>query len=159
YRFARGVDYQLQVTAMERATALILEIVGGVPGPLTEVIAAESMPVSKEIRLRKNQISRLLGVTVADDKVSQILTALGMTVSQATEGWQVKVPSFRSDITMEADLIEEIARIYGYQQIPTTRLSTPIQTQVQPETELSAPRCAALLVDRGYHQAITYSFI
>ncbi|MEZ5460012.1 MAG: phenylalanine--tRNA ligase beta subunit-related protein [Steroidobacteraceae bacterium] len=117
-RFERGVDPAHQVRAMERATALLLEIAGGTAGPLVVTEQASALPAPREVGLRRSQISRFLGIELADARVRSLLDALGMQVADAADGWRVIAPSHRFDITIERDLIEELARLVGYDQIP-----------------------------------------
>ena len=159
HRFERGVDSQLQITALERATALLLDIVGGEPGPVTEGISEAHLPVMATIRLRRNQVPRILGVEIDDETIEDILTRLGMTITAVDEGWDVVVPSARFDVAIEADLIEEIGRIYGYANIPENLSSAPVSIQAVAETAFHPDRARQLLVDRGYQEVITYSFI
>ncbi len=159
YRFERGVDYELPSIAAEYATALLLELVGGQAGPLVVVETPRELPVALDIKLRRAQIPRLIGVNIDDSQVVTILSSLGMSLKETKEGWTVKPPSYRFDISQEIDLIEEIARIYGYEKIPVQRMSCELEMLKQPETELPSGQFSNLLVDRGYHEAITYSFI
>lgn len=159
YRFERGVDSQLQRRAAERATQLLLEMAGGEPGPLIEAVAAEHLPVQPTIWLRSERIQKLLGMQVPTDEVENILRRLGMTVTVDTDGWQVTPPSTRFDITLEADLIEEIARIHGYDRVPSNRPLTRLAMSPQPEGQIPLERFTATLVQRGFQEAITYSFV
>ncbi len=160
HRFERGVDPQLQARAMERATRLIMEIAGGRPGPVVEVVAPEQLPHKQPIQLRGRQIERILGRGFAPEEVAAILQRLGMKVKAIQpDGWQVIPPSFRFDINLEADLIEELARIAGYQHLPTRAPQLPMTLQAVPEEQLPLDRIRALLCDRGYQEAITYSFV
>jgi phenylalanyl-tRNA synthetase beta chain len=118
HRFERGVDPQLQVRAMERATALLLDIVGGDAGPVVEVVAEGFSSRLRTVSLRRQRLARILGVQVDDGMVADILSRLGMTVEADPEGWGVTPPSARFDIAREEDLIEEVGRIYGYDRIP-----------------------------------------
>lgn len=159
HRFERGVDPQLQITAMERATRLLLEITGGEPGSLIELAYPEQIEQRPTILLHKKQVRRLLGVAIADETVSDILTRLGMQVEGVENGWRVTAPSCRFDIGIEADLIEEIGRIYGYTEIPAHRSVTATIMHGEPEVSFSLERAKQLLVDRDYQEVITYSFI
>ncbi len=159
HRFERGVDYNLQVEAIERATALLLEIVGGEAGPLTRV-TNEHLPSERQVTLRKARIISGLSLVMADDDVVDILTRLGLLlISQNTDGWTFTVPSYRFDISIEADLLEELARVYGYNRLPTRSLATPITIGERPEAALALSAVRNQLVARGYQEAITYSFI
>jgi len=159
HRFERGVDYELQRVAMERATQLMLEVVGGKAGPITEALAESHLPTVAPIGLRRDRIGRLLGVQIEDRQVVDILQRLGMQVEDTDEGWQVTPPSARFDVRIEVDLIEELGRVYGYANIPASLSSAPVSVSVRPEGEFSLAAAKQLLVDRGYQEAITYSFI
>jgi phenylalanyl-tRNA synthetase beta chain len=159
HRFERGVDPALQVRAIERATALLLDIVGGEAGPVVDVVVDEQLPVAPVIVLRRTRIARVLGIEIADADVVDILTRLGMTVEPADDGWCVTPPSSRFDVAIEVDLIEEIGRIYGYARIPESLTSAPVSVVTRPEAAFSLPRARQTLVERGYQEAITYSFI
>ncbi len=159
HRFERGVDFELQHRAMQRATGLILEIMGGQAGPMTEVLHAEHLPQRNPVSLRRDRIERNLGLSVADEDVEDILRRLDMTLEASEQGWLVTPPSFRFDIEIEADLIEELARIVGYDQIPETLPTAPLTMGARPEARIAESRAEDLLVDRGYQQAITYSFV
>jgi phenylalanyl-tRNA synthetase beta chain len=159
HRFERGVDYNLQVEAIERATALLLDIVGGDTGPIIHV-TNEHLPKERQVTLRKARIISGLSLEMADNEVVDILTRLGLgLVSQNAEGWTFNVPSYRFDISIEADLLEELARVYGYNRLPTRALATPIQIDERPEAKLGLPAIRRQLVARGYQEAITFSFI
>lgn len=159
YRFERGVDWQLQRRAAERATRLLIEMAGGEPGPIIEAVSPEHLPKQPTIRLRSERIHKLLGMAVPAAEVEEILHRLGMVVTATAESWQVTPPSSRFDIMLEADLIEEIARIYGYQQVPSNRPLTRLAMSPQPENQVSLERFTATLIQRGFQEAITYSFV
>lgn len=159
HRFERGVDPYLQHRAIERATALILQIAGGQAGPITEVCEQAHIPVRNAITLRAERISRLLGVTLPNQEVSEILTRLGMQVETQDNTWLVTPPGFRFDISMEADLIEEIGRVYGYNNLPQTSLVMRSELAKASETVTVEARFKDLMVDRDYQEAITYSFV
>jgi phenylalanyl-tRNA synthetase beta chain len=159
HRFERGVDPQLPTLAMERATALLLDIVGGQAGPVIEVSESSQLPQAKAVPLRRERIVRVLGHPIEDARVEGILSDLGMDVVVDNEGWQVSPPSFRFDIAIEVDLIEELARIVGYSQLPSRRPQGVMQMQPRPEGRLRRQQLAQLLVDRGYQEAISYSFV
>jgi phenylalanyl-tRNA synthetase beta chain len=159
HRFERGVDYQLQRQAMERATRLLLDIVGGQPGPITEVAADDELPQAQAVTLRRDRITRLLGVAIDDATVADVLARLGMQAVATDDGWQVTAPSSRFDIAIEADVIEEIGRVYGYANIPASLSSAPVSVAVRPEAAFELDAAKHLLAQRGYQEAITYSFI
>lgn len=159
YRFERGVDAQLQRRAAERATRLLIEMAGGEPGPIIEAVSPEHLPVQPAIRLRPERIRKLLGMDVSAVEVEHILRRLGMVVAVEADGWRVIPPSSRFDITMEADLIEEIARIHGYERVPSNRPLTRLAMSPRPEARAPLERFTETLVQRGFQEAITYSFI
>ncbi len=159
HRFERGVDPVLPRTAIEYATRLILDLAGGTPAPVTEAVREADLPATATIGLRRARIARVLGIQIADADVERILRALGMDVTAAAEGWQVIAPSRRFDVAIEEDLIEELARIHGYEQIPTTlpggasRIAMPTETRLD---ELSVRR---QLVARDLQETINYAFV
>ena len=160
HRFERGVASDLQRRAAERATALLLDIVGGEAGPIIEQLEPACMPPCASIALRSSRITRLLGLSVADEVVSDITTRLGMTVNRSGPGeWQITAPAFRPDITMEADVIEEVARIQGYDAIPDESPSARLAMTSRPESDVSPDRIRDCLVRRGYQEAVTFSFV
>ncbi|HXH03174.1 MAG TPA: phenylalanine--tRNA ligase subunit beta, partial [Candidatus Competibacteraceae bacterium] len=159
HRFERGVDPELQVKAMERATRLLLDIAGGRPGPVIEAVAAEHLPVPPSIRLRPARIRLLLGRDYAAAQVEDILSRQGMTLQRDGDAWQVLPPARRFDIAIEADLIEEIARVDGYDNVPVSQPLTRLTMQPQPEAEVPLSRLRETLIQRGYQEAITYSFV
>jgi phenylalanyl-tRNA synthetase beta chain len=159
HRFERGVDFNLQRQAMERATALLIDIVGGRAGPVSEVVSEEHLPQIRPVTLRRDRVERLLGIAIDDATIIDILERLGMRVSAIDGGWNVIAPSARFDISIEADLVEEIGRIYGYANIPASLSSAPVSVAVRPESEFDLARAKQMLVDRGFQEAITYSFI
>ena len=159
HRFERGVDPELQVRAVERATALLVAISGGVPGPVAEAAAPAHLPVRTPIHLRRERIGRILGVSVDAAAVEDYLTRLGMSVSRAGDGWDVVPPASRFDVAIEVDLIEEVGRIYGFAAIPAARSLTRAGMHAPAEAAFDLERSKAVLVDRDYQEAITYSFV
>jgi len=159
HRFERGVDPELQLRAIERCTQLIVELVGGEPGPVFDVSEPGSLPVRDEIVLRADRVEKVLGLAIDEDLVESILRRLSMQVSSHSDGWRVRPPSFRFDITREIDLIEEVGRVYGYDRIPQRAPMLPATMQPATEHRLDADRYRDALVDRGYQEAITYSFV
>lgn len=159
YRFERGVDPQLQRRAAERATQLLIDMAGGQPGPIVEAVSPEHLPVEPAIRLRPTRIHKLLGMDIPTLQVEDILRRLGMAVAPETDHWLVVPPSSRFDIALEADLIEEIIRIYGYDRAPSNRPLTRLEMPSQPEEQVSLERLRETLVQRGFQEAITYSFV
>lgn len=159
HRFERGVDFTLQRRAMERATALLLEIAGGSAGPVIEVVDDAQLPARRPVALRAARIPRVLGLDMPAADVERILSGLGLGVTATDGGWLCEVPGWRFDITIEADLLEELARIYGYERLPTRRIRADLAMPVQDETRLSLRPLRSHLASRGYNEAITYSFV
>ncbi len=159
HRFERGVDPELAKQAMERASQLIITIAGGQPGPVIEQTSAADLPKPAQITLRADRIKRVLGISLPADDVAEKLSRLGLQVSAIENGWQVEVPSFRFDLAIEVDLIEELGRLYGYDQLPQTRPEVSVLPGQISEHQLQTERLQDLLVDRGYFEAITYSFV
>jgi phenylalanyl-tRNA synthetase beta chain len=160
HRFERGVDWQLAREAMERATGLLLEIVGGEAGPIIEVVSQDQLPSVAPITLRAERIEQMLGLKMDDAEIVRLLTALGLGIHADGEGqWQVSVPSHRFDISLEVDLIEELARLYGYNRLPVRYPQARLAPQAKAEAAVELPALRRLLVARGYQEAITYSFI
>jgi phenylalanyl-tRNA synthetase beta chain len=159
HRFERGVDPELQRRALNRAAELLLKIVGGAAGPVVEVVNADQLPVRPSILLRAARIERVVGQVIAATEVSDILDRLGMTVKVQGDDWLVTAPSFRFDINIEEDLIEEVARVYGYGNLPTTLPQSGAHIQPILERQIPLARLQEILVARGYQEAITYSFI
>jgi phenylalanyl-tRNA synthetase beta chain len=159
HRFERGVDPQLPGIAVEYATRLILDIAGGVAGPLLDVTLPEHLRSPEPILLRRARLARVLGLTVADDEVARIFTALGMTVESLAEGWRVTAPSRRFDIEREEDLIEEVARIHGYENIPTHTPAGALTLAAEPEARLNELAVREQLAARGYYEAVNLAFV
>ena len=157
HRFERGVDPQLQERAIERATQLLLEIVGGNAGPMQKQEPAEM--TTRIVTLRPSRLQRVLGFTIPDEDVVVLLQALGMTVFAEGDSWIVQVPSYRFDIRIEVDLIEEVARLYGYHRIPSEMAKVTLETPMIMEDQLSKEQLSDQLVALGYREAITYSFV
>ncbi|MCU8404621.1 phenylalanine--tRNA ligase subunit beta [Vibrio vulnificus] len=158
-RFERGVDYALQVNAMERATALLVEICGGEVAPVVAVESEAELPKPNKVALRRTKLDNLLGHHIADSDVVEILERLGMTVETTAEGWVAVAPTWRFDIAIEQDLVEEVGRIYGYDNIPNQNPAAALKMHDHQEANIPLKRVRDLLVDRGYHEAITYSFV
>lgn len=158
YRFERGVDPAGPARALERATQLILEIAGGQPGPVT-LNRSEGNSTAQPIRLRRARLAALLGISVPDAEVKGILTRLGFDVQTVPEGWNSTAPSHRFDIEIEEDLIEEVGRVYGYDRIPAVQYPNRQPMPPLPEASVSSANLRNVLVQRGYQEVITYSFV
>ncbi|MDO8270806.1 MAG: phenylalanine--tRNA ligase subunit beta [Gammaproteobacteria bacterium] len=158
HRYERGVDHRLQALAMERATGLLIEIVGGQPGPVVESLG--NLPDAPVIELRLEKVIRMLGLTIPSSQIQGILTMLGMEVlKHSDELIVVKVPSFRFDISLDVDLIEEIARVYGYNRLPRTRPLTRMSLGERTETKSGVSGFKDRLIALGYQEVVTYSFV
>lgn len=159
HRFERGVDFKLQRQAIERASQLLLDIVGGEAGPVQEVVSEADLPSRPDVSLRSERILKLLGFDIESAEVERILTGLGLGVTTTDSGWTCTVPSWRFDIAIEADLLEELARVYGYNRLPVSHINADLVMASMPEKELSARIVRRHLAARGYREAITYSFV
>jgi phenylalanyl-tRNA synthetase beta chain len=157
YRFERGVDPALQRDALERATELILAICGGAAGPVTEALGLKAKPV--RIRLRRARLDRVLGYEVAGGEVERLLKRLGLVVKRAAAGWQVGVPSFRYDLRIEDDLVEEVARLDGYEHIPLRPYAAELAPVPATELRRGVAWAQERMNARGWHEVVTYSFV
>ena len=158
HRFERGVDPELQANAIEQATQLIISIAGGQPGAIVEVESTQHLPSINPILLRRQRLNQVLGQEFDDGTVTKILNGLGMLCTADNLGWVVTPPSFRFDIEIESDLIEEVARIHGYDQLPKRQIVMPITLSDYSESSITVDRVKDILVDRDYQEAITFSF-
>jgi phenylalanyl-tRNA synthetase beta chain len=158
HRYERGVDFQLQSRAIERATELLQAIVGGQPGPVTEVLG--ELPVSRSVRLRKARIADLLGLALPHEHVLAILDRLGITCLGEDEfGWSFAVPSWRFDVSIEEDLIEELARVHGYDNLPVTAPQMDMHLKPVSEMKTGIRAMQHCLANLGYQEVVTYSFV
>ena len=159
HRFERGVDPELPRRALERATELLLAIAGGKAGPVLVAENLADLPKPAAVTLRRARLKRVLGVTVDDAEVARIFTALGMQVTPTTDGWQITAPSSRFDIEREEDLIEEVARIFGYDNIPTDTPTGALTLAIEPEARIGELALREQLAARGYYEAVNLSFV
>ena len=158
HRYERGVDFTIQGKAMERATALLIEIAGGSPGPVVETLG--KVPSSPEISLSFAKLSKFLGLSIPVGEVQEILTRLGAHVLSVDDmAITIKAPSYRFDFALDVDLIEEIARVYGYNKLPKTKSLSRNSLGTRTETRAELPRLKDRLVSLGYQEVITYSFV
>jgi phenylalanyl-tRNA synthetase beta chain len=159
YRFERGVDPKLQVKAIERATQLLIEMVGGEPGPLIDVgFEKDNMP--SVVSFNPEIASSLLGApNITHTDIEKILTRLGFSCKKEKTHWEVQIPTWRFDISEPVDLVEEVARLYGYDRIATTRPFFPVPAYAVKENQITLARIRRLFCDLGYHEVITYSFV
>ena len=159
HRFERGVDPELPRIAVEHATRLIVRIAGGAPGPVVEAVLPGHLPKPRAIPLRRARLMRVLGVRVDDAEVARILTALGLDVQANDEGWNVTAPARRFDLAIEEDLIEEVARIHGYDAIPATLPGSGARLQVPTEERVDDGDARRQLVARDYLEAVNFAFV
>ena len=160
YRFERGVDPVLQREAMERATALILEYAGGEAGPIVDIQDTHLLPEERTLTLHQSTLNRLAGMTFEPGQVTGLLKRPHFVVREIADGWQVTVPPRRFDLKREEDLVEEVLRLLGYQNIPVMFPCLEILPDtMKSEKRLSVPALGRLMTDRGYHEVITYSFV
>ena len=159
HRFERGVDPELPRRALERATELLLAIAGGNAGPVLVAENLADLPTPAAVTLRRTRLKRVLGATVADKEVARIFSALGMQVVTTAKGWRVTAPSSRFDIEREEDLIEEVARIFGYDNIATATPSGALTLAIEPEARIGELALREQLAARGYYEAVNLSFV
>ena len=159
HRFERGVDPELQAAAIQRATRLLLDIAGGRPGPIVDERAPSHLPAGSAIPLRAKRIERILGMVLPADEVAGGLRRLGMEVRETDGGWSVTPPVRRFDIAIEEDLVEEVVRLAGYDRVPPVEIGGIVRPGGDSETGVPVSRLRRVLVDRGYQEAITYSFV
>ncbi len=159
HRYERGVDPALQYKAIERATRLLIDICGGEAGPIIDVTNEATLPKRETIRLRRSKLDRLIGHTIADEEVSDILKRLGCEVTEGQDEWHAVAPAWRFDLAIEEDLVEEVARLYGYNNIPDAPVQAGLVMGSHREADLSLKRVKTLLNDKGYQEVITYSFV
>ena len=159
HRFERTVARDLQRVAMERATKLLVDIAGGKPGPIIDAVDEVHTPRAEPIALRRERVRRVLGAEVPARDVHDILTRLDMKIEETPEGWTVTPPPHRADIEIEVDLIEEVARIVGFANLPGILPVAGLSMAQQSERSVDIDRLRGRLVDRGYHEAVTYSFV
>jgi len=160
HRFERGVDPALPWPALQRASELLIAICGGEAGPIAVAQSEQCMPPVIHIELRESRITQMLGTALPRADIVRLLTALGLELSEVGEGvWQAKVPSHRFDLSLEIDLIEELARLWGYDKLPSRFPSARLALKPHPEGRVEVSQLRQVLAARGYQEAITYSFI
>lgn len=158
-RFERGVDPSLQTLALERATELLQSIVGGSVGPVTVMREPKYLPANVSILFDPAKVKRLTGLDIPTDDMAQMLQGLGLTVVKNEGVWRVGVPSHRFDIALDVDLVEEIVRLYGYDNIAASPIEASMQAgEINPNEQISS-RISAFLCGRGYNETISYSFV
>tara|TARA_A100001037_G_scaffold305979_1_gene348377 strand:+ start:158 stop:2539 length:2382 start_codon:yes stop_codon:yes gene_type:complete len=164
HRFERGVDYELQLDAMERATELLTEIVGGNAGPIVQEIMLDELPKSSIIQVREERINKLIGIKIDPVEVTTALERLGFKVLQQTEmatgvSWEVESPSFRFDASCEADIIEEVCRVYGYNRVPSKLPKGNLILRDVPLNTSRPEEIKQIIAGLGYKEVVTYSFV
>ena len=157
YRFERGVDFGNTKNALERATGLILQLCGGKAGAINEVVS--KLPVRNTVNLRYARLISVLGINIAQSDVTKILTQLDFEFTESGGIFAVKAPSYRFDIEREEDLIEEIARLHGYDKIPAVTPQAALNMLPAPEAALNLGWVRDVLINQGYQEIITYSFV
>ncbi len=159
YRFERGVDFALAGQAIERATRLILDICGGQPGPVVDALDAGKLPQRKPIRLRAARVRRVLGIALSADEVAGMFGRLNLQVVREGDDFVVTPPSYRFDLEIEEDLIEEIARLHGYDNIPVRAPKGPISMLPRPEAKRDTMFVRRLVAGREYQEVINFAFV
>ena len=160
-RFERGVDPNLPSLAIERATALLVQIVGGEPGPvqLTRVPSGGAPDAEEWVNLRRTRLAKVLGASVPDEDVGALLCAVSCHIETSSVGWRVRTPAHRFDIRIEEDLIEEVARLRGFDSIAESHAMAPQVAGPSTESRVPSDRLLTAMADRGYREVITYSFV
>jgi len=159
HRFERGVDPELPKRAIERATELLIAIAGGKAGPVVEAVRAADLPRRAGVTLRRARLARVLDLAIDDAEVERILGALGMRVERIADGWRATPPSWRFDIAIEEDLIEEIIRVHGYEHVPTRAPRGELRVPPMPEAHVAVDRFRSQLAARDYFEAICFAFL
>ncbi|WP_419419319.1 phenylalanine--tRNA ligase subunit beta [Legionella sp. D16C41] len=158
-RYERGVDPNLQLVAMERASALILEIVGGHAGPIIVNNKQEFLPTNLPIKFNPAKVKQLSGLEIPMLEIQQILTHLGMAVVDEEEAWYVTAPSYRFDIHLDVDLVEEVIRLYGYDRISGNKMVVPVTAGIINPIEVLLTKFSQFFTARNYYETISYSFV
>lgn len=157
HRFERGVDFDNNIAGIERATQLVLEICGGEPGPTVDLVSR--LPERKPVAMRIERARKIIGVPVSADEMADIFTRLSLPFTRSDDAFTVTPPSYRFDIEIEEDLIEEIARVYGFERIPANPPSAPAAMRTEPEGRRSLHVLRALLAGRDYQEVVNFSFV
>jgi phenylalanyl-tRNA synthetase beta chain len=162
YRYERGVDFELQQTAIERATQLILEICGGPStrcGPVVEAVVVGHLPKRPAVRLRMARVAKVLGIELGFAQIEKLIAGLGFVYERQGDELVITPPSHRYDIAIEEDLIEEIARLHGYDNIPVLPPTARCEMLPLPEARRGPMQVRRLLAERGFHEVVNYSFV
>lgn len=149
----------MQLLALEKATALLLDIVGGVAGPVCSAMQPEALPSNNTVLFNPLRVKQITGLKISETEMAAMLERLEMKVDKNVSPWKVKIPSHRFDISLDVDLVEEIARLNGYDKLSGSTMLAAVQVgQINPVESL-ATRISQLFVSRGYHETISYSFV
>ncbi len=157
HRFERGVDFDNNVMGIEYATKLVLEICGGEPGPTVDVV--KKLPERKPVVMRIARAQKVIGVPVSADEMADIFTRLSLPFARTDEAFTVTPPSYRFDIEIEEDLIEEVARVYGFERIPAVPPKATAAMRAEPESHRSLHAIRALAVARDYQEVVNFTFV
>ncbi|CAM9466548.1 unnamed protein product [Phaeothamnion confervicola] len=157
HRFERGVDFDNNIAGIERATRLVLEICGGEPGPAVDLVS--KLPERKPVTMRIARAQKVIGVPVSADEMADIFTRLALPFVRSADAFTVTPPSYRFDIEIEEDLIEEIARVYGFERIPANPPSAPAAMRAEPEASRSLHALRAQLAGRDFQEVVNFSFV
>lgn len=159
YRYERGVDFELQRAAIERATQLILDICGGSPGPVVEAVSPAHLPQRPPVRLRSARAAKVLGIQLSVAQIEKLLQGMGFPLTRTADDFVVTPPSYRYDIEIEEDLIEEIARLHGYDNIPSPLPAGSLAMLPLPEEQRGAMQLRHQLAERDFQEVVNYSFV
>lgn len=161
HRFERGVDFENNIEGIERATALVLQICGGEPGPVVDTVA--KLPQRYPVKIRVSRARKIIGVQIPSDEMADIFARLGFKYrregSGADEFFVVTPPSYRFDIEIEEDLIEEVARVYGFERIPANSPVAVANMLALPEQRRSLHDLRERLAAADYQEVVNYSFV
>ncbi len=157
YRFERGVDFGATVAALERATALVLEICGGRAGEIVEAVA--QLPARDKVILRGERVRRILGIDLDASMIAEMLKRLGLEFGERDGCFEIVPPSYRFDLAIEEDFIEEVARLHGYDNVPENPPRGELRMLPLPETVRPAHTLKILLADRDYQEIVSYAFV
>ncbi|MFT7528188.1 MAG: phenylalanyl-tRNA synthetase beta chain, partial [Arenicella sp.] len=159
HRFERGVDPQMPLAAMQRATELVLAICGGEAGPVNQQLGLQGLTSKPAVAIRLPRLQQLLGMQLDSQEVADILGRIADSVTASDAGWSITPPSYRFDIECEADLVEEVARVKGYDNIPTAIPRIAPRSIAASEDKVDLRKLRHTLVARDFNEAITYSFV
>ena len=157
FRFERGVDFAATAEAIERATQLIFDVCGGAAGPISEATA--TLPQRKPVRLRSSRASKIIGVQFSDEQIAALLKRLQLPHARSGGEFTVTAPSYRFDLEIEEDMVEEIARLHGYDNIPSRPPQAALAMLAAPEGRRTLPELKRILVGREYFEVVNFSFV